>query len=295
MSVPMARVVQVYDILNDITLWGEMYPIKKSEPAIIASQVPQLVSDSLTLFDRGFAGYGLMYLMMHEETPRHFIMRCKTTFNKEVIEFTRSGKRSRIVELKPCYKSIVMLKQNGYIVTAGTAIKVRMVQINLPNGEQEILLTNLYNEKLYSIGDLKYLYGLRWGIETMYNQQKNQLQIEQFSGHRVICIQQDYTASLFVANLQSLIEKQCEDYLQGINLRRKHRYRVNRNVSWASLKHTIVQLFLAEQPVKILIQLQKAFERNIEPVRPGRKYRRSTKTRRLNGKYQTFTNYKRAI
>ncbi len=294
-SVPMARVVQVYDILNDITLWGEMYPIKKSEPAIIASQVPQLVSDSLTLFDRGFAGYGLMYLMMHEETPRHFIMRCKTTFNKEVIEFTRSGKRSRIVELKPCYKSIVMLKQNGYIVTAGTAIKVRMVQINLPNGEQEILLTNLYNEKLYSIGDLKYLYGLRWGIETMYNQQKNQLQIEQFSGHRVICIQQDYTASLFVANLQSLIEKQCEDYLQGINLRRKHRYRVNRNVSWASLKHTIVQLFLAEQPVKILIQLQKAFERNIEPVRPGRKYRRSTKTRRLNGKYQTFTNYKRAI
>ncbi len=250
-SVPMARVVQVYDILNDITLWGEMYPIKKSEPAIIASQVPQLVSDSLTLFDRGFAGYGLMYLMMHEETPRHFIMRCKTTFNKEVIEFTRSGKRSRIVELKPCYKSIVMLKQNGYIVTAGTAIKVRMVQINLPNGEQEILLTNLYNEKLYSIGDLKYLYGLRWGIETMYNQQKNQLQIEQFSGHRVICIQQDYTASLFVANLQSLIEKQCEDYLQGINLRHKHRYRVNRNVSWASLKHTIVQLFFAEQPVKI--------------------------------------------
>ncbi len=294
-SIPMARVMQVYDVLNDIIVWGEMYPIKESEPAIMARQIPQLASDSLTLFDRGFAGYGLMYLMMHEETPRHFIMRCKTTFNKEVIEFARSGKRSRIVELKPCYKSIVMLKENGYIVTATTAIKVRMVQINLPDGEQEILLTDLYDEKLYSVKDLKYLYGLRWGIETAYNKQKNQQQIEQFSGHRVICIQQDYAASLFVANLQSLIEKQCEDYLHGINLKRKHRYRINRNVSWASLKHTIIQLFLAEEPEKILQQLQKAFERNIEPVRPGRKYRRSTKVRRLNGKYQTFTNYKRAI
>lgn len=294
-SIPMARVMQVYDILNGIIVWGEMYPIKQSEPAIMASQVSELSDDSITIFDRGFAGYGLMYLMMHEEMPRHFIMRCKATFNKEVIEFARSGKRSRIVELKPCYKSVVMLKQNGYNVTATTTIKIRMVQINLPNGEQEILLTNLYDERLYSIEDLKYLYGLRWGIETTYGQQKNQQQIEQFSGHRVICIQQDYAASLFVANLQSLIEKQCENYLHGINLNRKHRYRINRNVSWASLKHSIIQLFLAEQPEEILIQLQKAFERNIEPVRPGRKYRRSTKVKRLNGKYQTFTNYRRAI
>ena len=41
--------------------------------------------------------------------------------------------------------------------------------------------------------------------------------MEQFSGHRVICIQQDYAAGLFVANLQSLIEKQCEDHLDQVN------------------------------------------------------------------------------
>lgn len=294
-SIPMARVIQVYDVLNDITVWGDIYPIKKSEQAIIAEQISQLAPDSLTLFDRGFAGYGLMYLMMHQETARHFVIRCKTTFNKEVIQFARSGKRSKIVELKPVPKSILMLEQNGYIVTAKTTIKVRMVQVNLPNGEQEILLTNLYDEKLYSIDDLKYLYGLRWGIETAYGKQKNQQQMEQFSGHRVICIQQDYAATLFVANLQSLIEKQCENHLYHINLKRNHRYRINRNVSWASLKHNIVLLFLTGEPEKILIRLQKAFERNIEPVRPGRQFKRIKKAKRLNGKYQTFTNYKRAI
>ena len=62
--------------------------------------------------------------------------------------------------------------------------------------------------------------------------QKNQLQLEQFSGHRVICIQQDFHASVFVANLQSLLNKQCDKYLQHINLRRKYNYKINRNVSW---------------------------------------------------------------
>jgi hypothetical protein len=290
-----ARVMQIQDVLNDITVWGGIYPIKKSEKAIIAEQVARLAEDSLTLFDRGFPSYGLMYLMMNEETPRHFVMRCPVTFNTEVKQFARSSKRSKIVELAPSYKSIVMLKENGYKVTAKTTIRVRMVQVNLPDGEQEILLTNLYDEQLYSVEDLKYLYGLRWGIETTYNKQKNQQQMEQFSGIRVICIEQDYAAGLFVANLQSLIEKQSCKYLQRVNKQRAHNYRINRNISFASLKYNIVQLFLSSNPKEILIRIQKKFERHLEPVRPGRQYQRCRKAKRLTGKYQTFTNYKRAI
>lgn len=294
-SVPMARVMQIQDVLNDITVWGDIRPIKESEQAIIAGQVRNLFEDSLTLFDRGYPSYVLMYLLMNEETPRHFVMRCKVGFNNEVKKFVHSSKTSKIVEWPANAAAMATLRQQGYIVTAKTTIKVRMVKIKLRTGEIEILLTNLYDEKLYTTEDLKYLYGLRWGIETTYYKQKNQQQMEQFSGHRVICIQQDYAAGLFVANLQSLIEKQCENYLRKINTRRKHRYRVNRNVSWASLKHNIVKLFLQNKPEEILLQLQEAFERNIEPIRPGRHNPRIRKAKRLNGKYQTFTNYKRAI
>jgi hypothetical protein len=172
---------------------------------------------------------------------------------------------------------------------------VRLAKVTLSSGEVEILLTNLYDQELFTNEDLKYLYGLRWRIETSYGKQKNQQQMEQFSGHRVICIQQDYAASLFVANLQSLIEKQCESYLQQVNEGRKHTYKINRNVSWGSMKHTIIKLFLQNEPEQILLQLQKNFERNIEPVRPGRQNPRIKKAKRLNGKYQTFTNYRRAI
>lgn len=294
-QIPMARVMQVHDVLNEITVWGNIYAIKESEQAIMAEQVPRLYEDSLTLFDRGYPSYVLLYLLLNEETVRHFVMRCKKGFNNEVKKFVCSKKRSKIIELTPNADAIAALREHGFIVTAKTTIKVRAVKIDLPTGEQEILLTSLYDEKLYSIEDLKYLYSLRWGIETAYGKQKNQQQMEQFSGHRVICIEQDYAAGLVVANLQSLIEKQCEQYLQKVNQKRKHRYRINRNVSWASIKFNIVRLFLQNEPEEILLHLQKKFESNIEPVRPGRQYPRKRKAKRLNGKYQTFTNYKRAI
>jgi hypothetical protein len=210
-SIPMARVMQIQDILNDITVWGDIRPIKESEQAIMAKQVSNLYQDSLTLFDRGYPSFALMYLMVNQETPRCFLMRCKVGFNKEVKQFMQSRKSSKVIELSPTSNAIATLREHGYIITAQTTVKVRMVKVKLNSGEIEILLTNLYDEKLFTIDDLKYLYGLRWGIETTYGKQKNQQQMEQFSGHRVICIQQDYAAGLFVANLQSLIEKQCED------------------------------------------------------------------------------------
>lgn len=294
-SIPMARVMQIQDILNDITVWGNIRPIKESEQAIMARQVSKLFGDSLTLYDRAYPSYALMYLMINQETPRHFLMRCKLGFNKEVKQFLNSRLNSKTIEMRPTENAIATLRGHGYILTYETTLKVRMVKVKLSGGEVEILLTNLYDEKLYTTEDLKFLYGLRWGIETAYGKQKNQLQMEQFSGHRVICIQQDYAAGLFVANLQSLIEKQCKNYLNQINHGRKYRYRINRNVSWASMKHTIIKLFLQNEPEKILLRLQKSFEKNIEPVRPGRQNPRIKKFKRLNGKYQTFTNYKRAI
>lgn len=294
-EVPMARAIQVQDVLNGLTIWGDLYPINDSEPLVIARFINRLSEDSLTLFDRGYPGYGLMYLMLNQEKPRHFVMRCQSNFNKEVVAFLSSGKSSKTVDLTPGKEAIRMLRQQGIIVTSKTPLKIRMVKIILPNGQIEVLLTSLYDEQSYTVEDLNYLYGLRWRIETNFSKQKNQQQLEQFSGHRVICIQQDYAASLFVSNLQSLIEKQCKPFLQQLSGKRKHIYAVNSNVSWAALKNNVVKLFLQNNPASLLLHLQTLFERNTEPLRPGRTYRRIVHYKRKKGKYQTYTNYKRAI
>jgi hypothetical protein len=293
--VPMGRAIQIHDVLNDLTLWGDLVPRKYGENTIIAQHIHCLPPDSLTLFDRGYPGYALMYLMNNEESPRHFVMRCKATFNKETKAFINSGRSSKTITITPSREAIEQLRGYGYIVTANTELRIRMVKFQLPDGEMEILLTNLYNENVYTLSLLKDLYFMRWKIETAYSKQKNQMQMEIFSGHKVVCIQQDYAAGLFVSNLQSLIEKQSDIYVKRASKKRFYNYKINRNISWSILKNRIIHIFLTTvNSRQILLELQKAFERNLEPERPGRQNRRPPRKRK-RGKYQTFTNYKRAI
>jgi hypothetical protein len=222
-------------------------------------------------------------------------MRCKTSFSNEVKKFVSSKKTNVIVTIYPSSECIERLREHGYIVTQKSGIKIRMLKVVLPDGEIEVLLTNLYDRKIFTLKKISKLYFMRWKIETTYNKQKNQLQMEIFSGHRVVCIEQDYGAGLFVANLQSIIEKQCEQEVKEISASRCYEYKINRNISWVSLKNRILKLFIQpNNSFEILMELKRLFIKNIEPVRPGRHVPR-TLPKRKRGKYQTFTNYRRVI
>lgn len=292
---PMARIIQAHDVLNDLTLWGHMRPICESEKAIMYRLVDELPHDSLTIFDRGFPSFALMFRMINQETPRHFLIRCKRDFNKEVKAFLKSGANSQVVELRPSQSAKEGLYKQGFIVNNSTTIKVRIVRVVLDTSEDEVLLTNLLDESLYPTSCFKHLYNLRWGAETTYDKQKNKMQMGQFSGIRVVCLLQDYHAALVVANLQSLIEKQCQEHVEKVSKGRKYKYKVNRNLSFAALKGNILKLFLKDVPIEILIKLQKIFQSDLEAIKPGRKLPRKPRTIQLNGKHMTYTNYKRAI
>jgi len=149
-QIPMARIVQIQDVLNEIIVWGDIYPIVKSERQIMNENVSRLSPDSLTLFDRGFPSYALMYLMINQEQPRHFVMRCRTDFSREVRAFVKSRRTSKTVELSPCFKAIEQLRRNEFEVHPNTTIKIRMVKVVLSTGETEVLLTNLYDRRLYT-------------------------------------------------------------------------------------------------------------------------------------------------
>lgn len=75
--------------------------------------------------------------------------------------------------------------------------------------------------------------------------------MEQFSGHRVICIEQDYAAGIFVSNLQSLVEKQSESFIKQISKSRKYNYKISKY-----LKHNIIKLFLEDDSETILKEIQ---------------------------------------
>jgi len=294
-SIAMGRIMSYYDVLNDITIGSCLLPISCSEQAIVNTSISTYESDMLFLYDRGFPSYATIYLHQEQEQEIKFVMRCKNKFNNEVIAFEQSKAKSQIVEFKVGYATIKELAKHGYKITIDTRIKVRLVKVFLDNGTVEILITNLYDKMQYPTKIFKDLYFKRWGIETNYNKQKNCLQLECFSGQKVITILQDFYASIFVGNLQSIINKQCEKKLEEINSKRKHCYKVNTNVSIGMMKNRMIFLFMSFNPKQILQELENLFVKNLEPIRPNRKYERLVKVKRTKGKYQTITNYKRAI
>lgn len=293
----MARVVQVEDVLNRIIVYGNMVPIDVSEQAVAYRLAQSYPCDAVMLFDRNFASFPLMYLLMNQEESRHFVIRCKTagTFT-EVASFLRSHKSSKVVQLYASDKSIKTLHELGYKINSRTSIRVRMVKFKLPNGDTEVLLTNFMDERFYSVEDIRQLYTLRWRAETKYHKQKNQMLLEEFSGYSVCCVQQDYFANVFVSNLHNVIERQCDVYLFLLEDKRRYSYRVNQSAGLASMKHLIVRLLLESTAiVSILLELQRAFEKHLEPQRDGRTYPRKRKHKRKHKGFQTFTNYKRNL
>lgn len=204
-----------------------------------------------------------------------------------------SAEKEVITQWYPSYCSMKRLREKGFEVNRNTGITVRTVKAVLNTGEVEVPVTSLFDSQVYTSHDLKEVYGLRRSIETGYGCLKEELQIAQFSGIRRNYIERDFAASLLLYSLQSLIEKQSEPYLKAVNGKRKHKYKVNKNVSWGMFKYRVVKLFPETDSRDILTEPENLFEKHLEPVRPGRKYPRK-KRRPPNSKFYTLTNYKRA-
>jgi len=61
------------------------------------------------------------------------------------------------------------------------------------------------DDKKYPSKIFKNLYFQRWGVEKFYDEFKNKLKVEHFSGYSKHSILQDFYVALFVSNIQSLI------------------------------------------------------------------------------------------
>lgn len=288
-----ARICLISDVLNGVVINGLLHSYFSSEEdGFLKLLGTKGMEGKLLIFDRGYPSYWFEYLLIRKGVK--FIMRVKKNENKQVCEFLSSEETDVRQEWYPSYKSLRKLKFIGFELDKQTPIQIRMVKVLLETGETEILITNLYDVNVYSAESLKEAYHFRWGIETIYGNLKEKFQLGQFSGIRQTCVEQDFAANMFLYNLHSLIEKQTEPHLKEINSKRKHCYKINKNLSLGILKERVVGLFLTDDIRKILRELEKLFGNYLEPVRINRKYPRIQK-RRPQGKYYTLTNYKRAI
>lgn len=294
-SVPMARVIGRYDLLNHILIDTKIDSINKSENTLTIQQLNQVSDNVLSIYDRNFASFEVIY--EHAQRNLSFLIRCKLTANNVVKDFVKRKEATAIVKLPATETAIASLKKRGIALTKENTVTVRLVKVMLENGELEILITSLLDEEKYPCEIFGDLYYKRWGSEICFDILKNKLQVTLFSGQKPEAIVQEFHATIFNCNLNSLLIKDCEEEEKEVSKKRSHTYQINKNVSIGIMMKQVVRLFTVPQNEMAVIKkaLIAKFIRYMEPVRTGRSFVRKFKKTTRRSKFFTLTNYARAF
>ena len=160
----------------------------------------------------------------------------------------------------------------NYIFYHENVINIHLVH-NLFTHSKPLHRWNIF-KKDFTTEDFKQLYHLRWGIETKYDDIKNKLEIESFSGTSPLAIRQDFFATMFLNNLATMMiaENSEEIDKQHNSGKNKYQYKANINTTVSLLTEKVVQLFTVskQERKKILKFIYSEIQRSVVPIRPNR-------------------------
>ena len=138
------------DVLNEININSGIAETKIEKSFIFNDHSKQYRKDAIIIYDRLYSDYSV--IAFHIKTGIGFVIRChmSNTF-KKVEEFINSDHIDESVRLKVNSKQKKFAKENGL----PDEVTVRLVKVELENGEIEVLMTSLLNEEKYKLEDFK--------------------------------------------------------------------------------------------------------------------------------------------
>lgn len=279
----------LYDVMNRMVLESDCCRCKFDEMGLAEEQVdrvPETIGTSqpfLVVMDRGYPSTAAFIRMM--EKGILFLVRLKSSdYKKEQAGLSEPDTwvdihldKSRIRHYKGTDIGQRM-KELGHIT-------LRMVKVPLPEGREEVLITNLPS-KTFDHLQIAELYHMRWGIETAYETLKDHLQMENFTGTKPILLQQDIYSTIYISSLAEDIIRDAEAELDEKEKHRRHKMMVNRTLSIGILKNDLIYILLetdAQKQDRLFRQIYEDISKNLVPIRPDRHYHRTKG--QLAGKY----------
>ncbi|WP_283624931.1 IS4 family transposase [Clostridium butyricum] len=218
----------IYDVLNDIIVDARITKYKTSERYMAKQHIDVLLDtitskNNIVIFDRGYPSYDMFDYL--NDKGLLFLMRVSTSF--------------KLAQSVDSDDSILEYKLKGEIK------RVRVLKIKLSDEVTEVLVTNIYDEKITHIY-FKELYFLRWGVESKYKELKSSIKIEEFSGTKPIAIEQDFYASIYLSMLVALIKKDADAAIANDNKDKNlnSTYQSNRNFILGQVFKRIIQLLV---------------------------------------------------
>lgn len=148
------------------------------------------------------------------------------------------------------------------------SLRVRFVRVLLETGEIEILATSL-SEEAFKAVEFKELYHFRWGIESFFLKVKERLSLENFTGKTAEAVRQDFWATIFLSNLESILTEDIDKKLTEKTV--KNKQTVNSSISYNLIKNAAFSLLTQAEPIDVILEkLIQLFLTNPVQVRPKR-------------------------
>lgn len=182
----------------------------------------------IIILDRGYPSKAFIKNFIDKDIK--FLMRLQKSFN---------------LEIDVCAKSDFYVEMQH----ERQSFKVRVIKFMLDSGEEEILITNLARNT-FKMKEFKYLYFLRWSIETKYNTIKSNMLIEQFTGRTPISIEQDFYATMYLTNLVAFAKMESDMSIKQADDEKslKYKYKTNEKMLIGLLKDKLILMLLCPDP-----------------------------------------------
>lgn len=256
----------LYDVLNHIIIDAEIAPCNAFEGDLARQHIDHLASIStskeLIIFDRGYPSAALIDFIQSKGLKYLF------RYNKTFLIGAKDKITSDDCVISYCFKK------------SGITLKMRVITITLPDGKQENLVTNIFDE--FTKTDFEELYHMRWRIETNYNDIKNKLEVENFSGVTPLAIKQDFFATMILKNLAAvMIYSNQEEVNAAHNSSGNiYHYKSNVNTVVSLLKTDLIYMLTLESKSKrrkLWKKITFVIVHSVVPIRPNRSFPRFTK------------------
>lgn len=277
----------LYDALNLLVMDAQIASYSTSERELLDKHLNVLGVGDLLLLDRGYPSISLIFLLMAKGI--NFCMRMQENWWLIIKDFSESGEKERIVKFKLPKKDREALKD--YPEMLDKEVKCRLVCVDLPDGQKEILCVSLIDSEKYPVEDMAELYHHRWSEEEAFKLFKARMEFENFSGKTANAVKQDFYAKVFImslcANLAFPIEQKVrKEYEEDKTL--KHNQKINRTNALSMTRDICIGLFIKKKTKQALKAFDNIVVKTREIIRPGRSEKRNHQKKR-----QYHMNYKR--
>ena len=278
----MLHTVSLFDLLSKRYLDVVVQPgRKKNEFAALCQLMDRYFYGRNPVFvaDRGFASYNVFAHAL--ENGFYFAIRAKDINTKRLLAatglpsridqwtdiiLTRSNAKKKRLhpELGPMYRYICRAVPFDFITDSRPEyrMRLRVVRFKIAEGIYENIITNLPDGE-FTAEDIKYIYSLRWGIETSFRDLKHTIGTTNFHAKTPEYIEFEILCRIILYNFCTVIAMEVPvEKKDG-----KWEYQVN-----LSMAIKICFAFLQDQVAPG--NVNSLIGQYILPVRPGRTYAR---------------------